>query len=88
MSDSDEEFGVGPARPVSRRRRWSEAERLRIVAEIRAYAEETNRLNRERRATARAPRPDCRSRLKRGRISAKTGAGASPTTEHQMEVFP
>ncbi len=33
MSDSDEEFGVGPARPVSRRRRWSEAERLRIVAE-------------------------------------------------------
>ena len=32
MSDSDEEFGVGPARPVSRRRRWSEAERLRIVA--------------------------------------------------------
>ena len=34
MSDSDEEFGVGPPRPVSRRRRWSEAERLRIVAEI------------------------------------------------------
>ena len=33
MSDSDEEFGVGPARPVSRRRRWSAAERLRIVAE-------------------------------------------------------
>ena len=33
MSDSDEEFGVGPVRPASRRRRWSEAERLRIVAE-------------------------------------------------------
>ena len=33
MSDSDEEFGVGPARPVSRRLRWSAAERLRIVAE-------------------------------------------------------
>lgn len=33
MSDSDEQLGVGPARPVSRRRRWSEAERLRIVAE-------------------------------------------------------
>ena len=32
MSASDEEFGVGPARLVSRRR-WSEAERLRIVAE-------------------------------------------------------
>ena len=26
MWDSDEEFGVGPARPVSRRRRWSAAE--------------------------------------------------------------
>ena len=33
MSDSDEEFGIGPACPVSRRRHWSEADRLRIVAE-------------------------------------------------------
>ena len=33
MSDLDEGYGVGPARPVSRRRRWSEAERLRIVPE-------------------------------------------------------
>ena len=33
MSDSDEGYGVGPARPASRRRRWREAERLRIVAE-------------------------------------------------------
>ena len=33
MSDSEEELGAGLARPVARRRRWSEAERLRIVAE-------------------------------------------------------
>ena len=33
MSDAVEELGSGRARPVSRRRRWSEADRLRIVAE-------------------------------------------------------
>ena len=33
MSDSEEELGAGLAHPVARRRRWSEAERLRIVAE-------------------------------------------------------
>ena len=33
MSDSEEKLGAGPALPVARRRRWSEADRLRIVAE-------------------------------------------------------
>ena len=33
MSDSEEKLGAGLARPVARRRRWSEADRLRIVAE-------------------------------------------------------
>ena len=33
MSDAVEELGSGRARPVSRRRRWSEADKLRIVAE-------------------------------------------------------
>ena len=32
MSDALEKLGAGPARPVARRRRWSEADRLRIVA--------------------------------------------------------
>ena len=33
MSEALEELGAGPARPIARRRRWSEADRLRIVAE-------------------------------------------------------
>ena len=33
MSDAVEELGSGRARPVSCRRRWSEADKLRIVAE-------------------------------------------------------
>ena len=33
MSDAVEELGAERARPVARRRRWSEADRLRIVAE-------------------------------------------------------
>ena len=33
MSDGLEKLGSGPARPVTPRRRWSEAEKRRIVAE-------------------------------------------------------
>ena len=33
MSDGLEKLSAGPASPVARRRRWSEADRLRIVAE-------------------------------------------------------
>ena len=36
MTDGLENLGSGPVRPVSPRRRWSEAEKRRIVAERRA----------------------------------------------------